>query len=346
MLPIPNEILHQILLDHIIDNIHNICKPADFALPNWRAFIAILHVSHIFRETSLRVMSMSLLIELDVKGNLPVKRILQDLKLLWSLSPINIPFLPRLRLERLLGQLLSDLQVDNTGGGLLYIYRAAAGSTVIWHQVSTLGWEHRTSKQESFRIIKLMLNLTIKAGRRCEELRPRALTAHVSELIITHCVTPYLTCSYWHVANTLDHYLAVDEPFAHPSSVQPLSAILKIQSDPEAQIIKLIPARLIKHYTPHGRLLTRAILEDSGLLRTMRTILLLDASNQHGFRAIAEKALEDWASFLYEESSDPPFHSRPVYGGGRKSRFWRPMVAFSMALFFPLICLTRSKQIM
>ncbi|KAF8525031.1 hypothetical protein BU17DRAFT_62762 [Hysterangium stoloniferum] len=211
---IPNELLYKIVLERVMDDIHSICMPINSFKPSWKRFLAILHVSRIFRLTTLHILSTALKIRLNSRGNLPMDFILKSLDHLWRLSPIHAPSLSMLDIE------IMSMELDGTLHGILYIYRSAAICTAMWRQMSTSGWANRLSKRESCWVIRRLRSMTIKAAILCDEIRPRELTTLVSEVVIMHCVTPYLKCAYWHIANTLDHYLKMEDLFDSPSSVK------------------------------------------------------------------------------------------------------------------------------
>jgi len=122
--------------------------------------------------------------------SLPIPGIIRSLKHLWLISPIHLPFLSFLDIERM------SIDLEGTLSGLLYIYRTASITTSLWSQMAACGWSNRLSKWESFRIIKYLRNIIMKAVEICDNLRPRDLTRLASEALVTHSVVPYLSKSF------------------------------------------------------------------------------------------------------------------------------------------------------
>ncbi|KIJ39929.1 hypothetical protein M422DRAFT_68730 [Sphaerobolus stellatus SS14] len=301
-MPVPNEILHDILTYRIIEDIHLICIPNNPYAPDWKGFLKVLQVSQRFRSVSTYILSICLRIGTDAKGNFPIQGLLRSLKHLWLISPIHLPTLTFLDIEHL------SIDLEGSLSGILYVYRTASITIALWSQMSACGWTNTLDKWESFRTIKYLRNIILRAARLCDEIRPRQLTELASELIITHCVVPYLTCSYWHISHTMDHYLGMDDPFTDPHSLKTLTTILEVHDRPEMQMAKRIPEWIIKTHTATGRLLTREALQDSGMLATMLTIFYLDENNEHGFQGKAEVILSKWAPIL---DFDPLGHTTP-----------------------------------
>lgn len=111
--------------------------------------------------------------------------ILRSLDHLWRISPLQLPFLTFLDIERM------SIDLEGTLSGILYIYRTASVTTALSSQMTSCGWPN--SGWESFRVIKYLRCITIKAADICDDIRPRELTAFASELVVSHCVVPYLS---------------------------------------------------------------------------------------------------------------------------------------------------------
>lgn len=56
-MPVPNELLYDILRRRILEDIHDICMPIRLRDPDYKRFIAVLHVSRVVRASGVYIIS-------------------------------------------------------------------------------------------------------------------------------------------------------------------------------------------------------------------------------------------------------------------------------------------------